>query len=92
MSDIVEVKPKRSEALKKAQKKYMNNLNPDKKQELLIKRRKQYETKKKTHKEDKEMINILKEDMKKQSIKINTLEDQKLQLIELKKIIDNLLN
>lgn len=92
MSDIVEVKPARSDALKKAQKKYRKNMSNDKKQELLIKRRKQYELKKNKNKEDKESIAILKNDMKKQSIKINSLEEQKIQLIELKKIIDSLLN
>lgn len=91
MSEIVEVKPKRSTALKQAQKKYISNMNADKKEALLIKRRKAYQLKKDKNKESIETIAILKNDMKIQEKKIDSLEQQKLQLIELKKIIDNLL-
>ena len=51
MSEIIEVKPARSESLKKAQKKYISNMNADKKELLLIKRRKAYQLKKDKNKE-----------------------------------------
>lgn len=92
MSEIVEVKPKRSSALKKAQKKYISNMNADKKELLLIKRRKAYELKKSKTKQDKEEIDILKNDIKSQSIKINSLEAQKAELLKIRNLIDTLLN
>jgi len=92
MSEIVEVKNKRSSALKKAQKKYINTMTPEKKELLLIKRRKAYELKKSKSKEDKEAIHILKEDMEKQTIKINSLEAQKAELLKIRNLIDTLLN
>ena len=90
MSDII--KPARSESLKKAQKKYISNMNNEKKELLLIKRRKAYQLKKNKNKEDKETISILKSDIKKQSIEINTLEDQKAELLKIRNLIDTLLN
>ena len=92
-TDIIEVKPARSSALKKAQKNYRLRVNQDpiKRNAILLKKKEQYQKKINKNKEDKETIDILKDDVKTQHNTINTLEEQKLQLIELKKIIDNLL-
>jgi len=93
-TDSVEVKPARSDALKKAQVKYRNkvNNNPDKKNKYLQKRRLNYKKKIEKNKENKENIEILKNDLELQKNKINSLESTQIELKKLKVIIDSLLN
>jgi len=92
-TDSVEVKPARSSALKQAQKKYRDkvNNNPDKKNKYLQKRRLNYKKKIEKNKENKENIEILKNDLELQQNKINSLESTQIELKKLKVIIDSLL-
>tara|TARA_R110002096_G_scaffold145506_1_gene303276 strand:+ start:2343 stop:2627 length:285 start_codon:yes stop_codon:yes gene_type:complete len=94
MSEIVEVKPARSQSLKQAQKNYMLKIknDPEKREKMLVKRRTAYENKKNKNKEDKESIAILKSDIQKQNTKISTLESQKAELLKIRNLIDTLLN
>ena len=82
-NDIIEVKTTRSESLKKAQKNYRLRVNQDpiKRNIILLK-----------NKEDKETIDILKDDVKTQEKTINTLEEQKAELLKIRNLIDSLLN
>lgn len=93
-TDIIEVKPARSTALKKAQKAYRCRVNQDpiKRNAILLKKKEQYQKKITKQKESIETINILKEDMKTQEKTINTLEEQKAELLKIRNLIDSLLN